>query len=397
MARIKSALTPGTIRAAVSAATLIVALPIGLKGATGIFIWLSPFVMLNSVIILKSFVVLNAAGIIILLASFFRKRIFCRYLCPAGFCLDKISEKSSYKATVHKKLPPLGSILALISVALAFTGIPLLILLDPQAVFHGFLSVLSGKTGVAAVISLCGFPALLALNYFFPHLWCNKICPLGGIQDLATDIRSVIPGLKENTGIKNNKSGYLPARRYFLASGAGLAAGAVLSKVIRIPSAPAWLRPPASTDPDVFNTLCIRCGNCIKSCPSGIITHHDDFSIASSWLTPEVVFEKGYCIEKCNVCSQVCPSGSITLFSPESKSRIFMGSALVFPDKCLLSKNRECDRCRAACSYKAVIISKTEDSITMKPEILIDKCVGCGACKVICPVAAIKILPPSAV
>ncbi len=393
MAWIKPGINPPKIRAAISLATLLFALPLGWKGASGIFIWLSPFIMLNSVIILKSYVFLNLAGVLVLLASFFRKRFFCSYLCPSGLCLDKISEISRFRASVHRKLPRTGAVLAVISITAAFTGIPLLILLDPQAILHGFLSVFQGKTGVAAIISLAGFPVLLAVNYFLPHIWCGKICPLGGLQDIAAEAGSAISKIRKEKDEERNETAYRPARRYFIAAGAGLAGGAILSGINKAHFNEGWIRPPGSIDPSTFGTLCIRCGNCIKSCPTGILKQHEDFADIISWLTPEVEYTNGYCIEDCNSCSKVCPTGSITLFSKDAKNSIFMGLAKVSDDECLLSKNRECDRCKAACSYKAVEISRKGSAGQLLPEISRVRCVGCGACKVICPVYAIKILP----
>jgi formate hydrogenlyase subunit 6/NADH:ubiquinone oxidoreductase subunit I len=112
-------------------------------------------------------------------------------------------------------------------------------------------------------------------------------------------------------------------------------------------------------------------------------------------MTPEVSFAGGgYCLETCNLCSQVCPSGSITLFSPDAKNRIFMGSAELVYEDCLLAKNSECDRCKVACKFDAIKIEAVPGSLLMKPFISTVKCVGCGACAVICPPATIKMLPP---
>jgi ferredoxin-type protein NapF len=111
-------------------------------------------------------------------------------------------------------------------------------------------------------------------------------------------------------------------------------------------------------------------------------------------MTPEIHFGNGYCLETCNLCSVVCPTGSITLFSPEAKKRIFMGSAMVNYEECLLSRNRECDRCLAACKYDAVKIVPSSRPLLMTPMIDLKKCTGCGGCAVICPTSAINVIPP---
>jgi ferredoxin-type protein NapF len=386
----KIVLKSETVRIASTLAAFFLALPLGLKGLTGIFVWTSPFIMLNSIIILKSFVVLNLLGIAVLLVVIFKNRFFCRYMCPAGFCCDKISGISRTKVSIHKKMPAVGPWLALISLAAAFAGIPLLILLDPLAIFHGTFSILSGDLSFVTILSFSGFPLLLAINYILPDIWCSRICPLGGLQDLLTDIRRRITRLIRHKAQENNT--YSSARRLFLATGLGIVSGILIRKLIN-PAHPQYFRPPASLEPATFNTLCIRCGNCIKSCPTNIISHHTDFNDIASWMTPEINYINGYCLENCNLCSSVCPTGSITLFSPDAKKGIFMGSAMVDFEKCLLARNRECDRCITACKYDAVKIIPSSRLLLMTPVIDQKKCVGCGGCAVICPPGAINMIP----
>jgi len=390
----KIAIKSENVRIASTIAAFFLALPLGLKGATGLFVWTSPFIMLNSVIILKSFVFLNLLGITVLFLSAFKNRFFCRYMCPVGFCCDKISGIRRSGISLHKKMPDIGAWLALVSIAAAFAGIPLLILLDPLAIFHGTFSIFSEGWSLVTVLSLCGFPVLIAVNYLFPDIWCSKVCPLGGMQDLITGIRRRTELIIHKKPQDSNL--YSPARRLLLASALGITSGLVIPKIIR-PSKSEYFRPPASLEPRMFNTLCIRCGNCIKSCPTKIITHHTDYGDLISWMTPEVDFVNGYCLETCNLCSTVCPTGSITLFSPEAKNRIFMGSAEVIFDKCLLALNKECDRCIAACKYEAVRIVPSSMPLLMAPVIDQTRCVGCGACAVICPASAINMIPTSTV
>ncbi|NLN31388.1 MAG: 4Fe-4S binding protein [Bacteroidales bacterium] len=68
-----------------------------------------------------------------------------------------------------------------------------------------------------------------------------------------------------------------------------------------------------------FNTLCSRCGNCIRACPARIIHPLTLYDLPLAWMTPVIRFEDGYCLETCNVCSRVCPTGAIELFPPEAK------------------------------------------------------------------------------
>lgn len=380
---------PALIRDFITLTTAALALPLGWGVFSGLLIWTSPFIMLNSVLVLKSFVFLNLAGISVLIISVFRERFFCKYLCPSGCLQDRIAASAPPRNRTRVKLPRLGAWLALLSLAGAIAGFPFFLLLDPVSVFHSFFSFFTASLTLPLAISLSGLPLLLLLSYFFPNLWCAKLCPLGGLQDLMSDAGKQGAAILKRQYAAN--SDYSPARRFFLLAGLGLAAGFV-SKKITAQNIRDHIRPPAAAEANSFNLLCIRCANCIKSCPTGILKQHADPGDLLSWMTPEVIYENGYCLETCNNCSRVCPSGSITLFSPDAKKNIFMGYAEVNYHGCLLSRNKECDRCVASCKYDAISIEQVSGSLNAAPRVYNKLCVGCGACVVICPVRAITVL-----
>lgn len=369
---------------------IALAVPVSLNLFTGFSSWLSPYIMLNSVFSLKSFVGLNLLASFVLVAVLFRKRWFCRYLCPLGWSCDMVSDLSRNKSFTYKRLPDFGKWIALLSVSAAIVGFPLFIIFDPLAIFNGFFSIFSGKLNFIALLSLSGLPVLLLIHLIFPGIWCAKLCPLGGLQLIIAD-------LKTRSGLLFNskKSGSLshdPGRRYILMSGLGLLAGAAIPGFLK-PSAGKSIRPPGAVEPILFNTLCCRCGNCSKACPTDIIIPHADFNNILSWMTPEISFKSGYCLETCNLCSRVCPSGAITLFNVEAKNQLFIGSAEVHLANCLLVNNKECVRCRESCKFDAISFVSQESILKVKPEVNIRKCVGCGACAVICPVSCIAINP----
>jgi hypothetical protein len=96
--------------------------------------------MHNSVLALKSFVVLNTAALAVLVTAFVKKRFFCIYLCPVGYSCDTVSRISPFKSNNLKKIPDISRWIALGSIASAAAGLPLFILLDPLAIFHGFFT-----------------------------------------------------------------------------------------------------------------------------------------------------------------------------------------------------------------------------------------------------------------
>lgn len=393
MARIGQWSDKISIRGIVTSITFLLALPVNLGIITGFALWFSPFIMLNSVLAVRTIVPLNIIGIIVLIIFFFRKRFYCRYICPTGFCLDNLKFKNKADTSFMRHFPDIGGWLALFSVAGAAAGLPILILVDPAAIFTSFFSSFAGKPVLVTVLSLSFLPILLIFNILLPGLWCSKICPLGGFQDILYKVRELYNLRRGHTDSRPAKIEYSPARRYFIATGTGILAGLIIPSLVR-GKAGRRIRPPASVENSKFNTLCIRCGNCIKACPANILKHSSDTSEILSWMTPEVSFTEGYCLESCNRCGQVCPSGSIQHFSLASKSDLFMATAIIEYGNCLLLQNRECDRCKAACPYSAVKMIPSEEFSSVLPAINTSKCVGCGACAVICPTGTIKMQAP---
>lgn len=371
---------------------VILAVPFSLKGFSGLSIWLSPFIMLNSVFTLKSFVLLNCLGILILVLILFRKRWFCNHLCPVGWSCDKVSGLSK-KTFVYKRIPDIGKWLAIISLVASLFGVSLFVILDPLAVFHGFFSIFSGGFDHVPLLFYSLFPLLLLIHLFLPGIWCKKICPLGGLQMAADDAKNVIKNYfnKGDTDI----SAFNPERRYFLMTGIGLATGLAVPRILK-PSEEIIIRPPAAVDRELFNLLCCRCGNCSRACPTSIIKAVTNSAYPLSWMTPGLKFINGYCLETCNLCSRVCPTGAITLFSVEAKRELFIGTAEIELKNCLLVNNKECVKCKESCKYESIEFSVSGNILNSAPVINRKSCVGCGACAVVCPQQCILIYPPIA-
>lgn len=346
---------------------------------SGFYCRLSPFLMLNFVIAARTWVWFNLIGLTVLTGCLFYKRLFCRYLCPAGFCFDAVgflSGKKTCRAT--RSMPKINYLLAVFSLASALFGIPLFAYVDPVVIFNGFMSIFQSSVGSWGILAFSFFPALLVLQLFFPGLWCNKLCPCGGLQDMTYVLQKSIKKHHPET------TEFYPARRLMISGGMGVIAGICLPCLWK-DTPRIGFKPPTPVSNDNFVALCVRCGSCVSACPTGILQYRRKTDDIRLWLTPVPDYSVGYCLSDCTRCGTVCPSGAIRSFDIRDKKHLVMAKTELDITDCLLRHHQECDRCMASCGYDAVRIGTGESLFDTYPEVNLDKCVGCGACFNICP------------
>ena len=145
------------------------------------------------------------------------------------------------------------------------------------------------------------------------------------------------------------------------------------------------LRPPGSIDETRFAGLCIRCGNCIRACPAGIIQPDLGDAGVAGLFAPVVRFQDDYCHEDCHRCTEVCPSGAIAQLSLQQKMNSPIGLAKVDMSICYLADDRECSICKRECDYGAIEFVWSEEEYIPIPTVDPAKCPGCGRCEVFCP------------
>ena len=375
-------LKPGNIRYLFFVLAILLAMPLPFPLFSGGLLWISPFMSLNSVLAVKNVVILNVIGSLTLVIVFFRNRWICRYTCPLGVVCDWSSNVRSDKGRIKLNL---NKYLAIGSLGLAIFGAPVLILLDPFNIFH--MSLEGFRTGLnfSAILKALLLVGILLLNIAFPNIWCRSICPLGGLQLLAFEFKNRIriPALRR----KPKAHG----RRLFIASITGIVAGITLSRHPSLSTVKNYRPPGALPEPDI-NLVCARCGNCSSVCPTNIIRQSEDTRKIISLLTPIVDFSESYCLPDCTLCGDVCPSGAITRFKKEEKKGLFMASVHIDVDQCWLQHQRDCNLCRFHCSYEAIEITKTDGNLIALQVLNDSKCVGCAACKIVCPANAIRMV-----
>ncbi|MGQ9766945.1 MAG: 4Fe-4S dicluster domain-containing protein [Anaerolineae bacterium] len=161
-------------------------------------------------------------------------------------------------------------------------------------------------------------------------------------------------------------------------------------------SHPRLIRPPAAFDP-AFTAGCIRCGLCVKACPTaGLQPSLGEAGLAGLW-TPVLVLRLGHCDYSCNLCGQVCPTAAIPSLPLAEKRLMVMGHAYIDRDRCIpWIDQRVCLVCEEMCPLPEKAIRLEEvvpfsadgtESKLPRPYVLRDLCIGCGICENRCPLA----------
>jgi ferredoxin-type protein NapF len=335
----------------------------------------SPFVALAALIAVRTAGAMALLALPVLLLALLIPRGFCRYVCPTGLLLELAGKlRGAGAAKPPGNFPVLNHWFALLTFGGAVVGYPLLLWLDPLALFSGFFGVWRWPLGGAALLAGLGLPLVVLLEWLRPNLWCARLCPLGATQELLAWPRQRA----------QNAAPPIAGRRAFLAAGTG-AAGALLVGTVRGKAA-APLRPPGALDEDRFPGVCLRCGNCERVCPARIIRPDLGATGLASLLTPVLHFDTDYCRETCQRCTQVCPSGALRRLTGAEKLKHVLGSARIDLDSCLLAAGQECTECIKSCPFGALAVQSTDGGFSTQPVLDAQKCNGCGSCEANCPV-----------
>ncbi len=144
--------------------------------------------------------------------------------------------------------------------------------------------------------------------------------------------------------------------------------------------------PPGSISQTNFNSHCTACGLCVTACTNDVLRPSGK---VSSFLQPEMSYERGYCRPECTSCSDVCPTGAILPITSAEKTAIQIGYAVWIRDNCVvLTDDVNCDNCATHCPTGAItmVSSNADDPDARKiPAIETERCNGCGACEHLCP------------
>ena len=363
--------------------------------------------------------VFTALLLVIVLAQAYQKRFWCRNFCPLGALLGLLGSASPWRPRVRRRCTACDACRQACKTGAFQPG------RAPSAK--------EGKHRYTCLVQEC----------IFCYACEREFCPVDAIHIGSGRPAPVRP-----------EAQVCPGRRAFLGAAA---TGAVLGPALLLDQRTRekeetnpQFRPPGALRPEEdFMAACIRCGQCMKACPTNALHPSGiENGIAGLW-TPTFIFNIGYCDYLCavtradvdagrtgrpaNLCGIVCPTGAIAKLTHAEKVQWKIGTAVFDHNRCLpWARGEECLTCEEQCplpekaiSHQAQAVANLEwlqmpqdkrnrceelqgrlargEALTddeqkelaalppktrtlALPFVLRDRCTGCGTCENVCPV-----------
>jgi ferredoxin-type protein NapF len=134
-------------------------------------------------------------------------------------------------------------------------------------------------------------------------------------------------------------------------------------------------RPPWALPEPAFLTTCTRCDACVKACPQNILLTVRGY--------PEIDFLRGECTF-CGKCRAACAPRALSQDADAPPWRL----RATVTANCMAYRDVVCRSCGDACGEAAIRFSPRLGGAAL-PEILAERCTGCGACVSTCPAGAV--------
>jgi MauM/NapG family ferredoxin protein len=279
-------------------------------------------------------------------------RFWCRYLCPSGAILALFGRRPLVRRHVTDSCTQCGTC----QNSCPMGAIPE----DPQITRHE--ECITCQT-------------------------CVRICPEKAIS------------FPSPTRVARPSNTFLPGRRELLLAGLAGAGAATLTFTglaeVREellpgnPMPPDLIRPPGALPEKSFLNRCIRCGLCMRACPTNTLQPLWLQAGVVALFSPNLTPRRGPCLPECAACGEVCPTGAIRRLPLTEKTWAKVGTAHILQHKCLAwAWGRTCLVCDEVCPYDAITVQRVPGADIPLPFVRIERCTGCGFCEFHCPVKA---------
>ncbi len=409
---------------------------------------LNPFLRFDPLIFLTHLrlqlnIILPVIGLLLL--TLILGRFFCGWVCPLGSLIDlfdflfkrvrKLNLFSKVKIPSKRWLlyyPPSFIVLGGVLVTIFFKP-PILQFFHPNVWLVRIFSLSN--------LGLFFLGLLTLFSIISRRFWCIYICPLGALYGIITkasifklsitectqcgycnscptealqfEIKTVLHqqcilcfdfeylcpahGFKYGKLNREIDTSVDESRRSFLIHSSlifgGLLFGTIPSLFDRTAKTN-LIRPPGIVDEGKFVQRCLRCFQCVNSCPNDIIKITGLQAGFDSVFTPHLEFNEYGCDYYCQVCQEVCPNFAIPLQSLPEKQKSKIGLAFIDEELCVVfAEDTNCLVCEEFCPIpqKAIIVLEKKKQIKGKemllryPKVVNDRCIGCGICEAKCP------------
>lgn len=294
--------------------------------------------------------------IAIVAANAYRRRFWCRYVCPLGALLGLLAKRPLLRRSVDSE--------SCNECGLCTTAC------------HG--------------ASASGFGTGWKPSECFVCLNCSTTCP----RDACGFTFQPAVWRKEPTVQPVG----LTRRGVLWAAAGGLAGFAFLRATPQGRGSvyhPRLIRPPGSRPEPDFLARCTACGMCMKVCPTGGLQPAIMEAGLEGLFTPHLVPIIGYCDYTCTACGHVCPTEAIRPLTEEEKHQIKIGLAAFDVTRCIpYAYGRNCVVCEEHCPIPEKAIYCVETEVELRegkkrriklPKVDPEKCIGCGVCEYVCP------------
>lgn len=147
------------------------------------------------------------------------------------------------------------------------------------------------------------------------------------------------------------------------------------------------IRPPGALPERDFLSRCVRCGQCMKACPTNTLQPIWLKAGIEGMFSPVLVPRLAACELNCATCGHVCPTAAIRPLDILEKKSVKIGTAWIDRRACLVwNRDRKCLVCDEVCPYNAVVFKPEVGHGNAVPYVVANKCTGCGWCENKCPI-----------